>query len=270
LAIVAGLWRSPWVIESPPLSIAGPASARSCGRFRVVGGNGRGLALGRPARWTCSRDFKPAVERSSAVAPPRKTSVLAQRFRVYQRKGYYRPGLRVDRDRWDDNAVHFLALLRNEQGGGVLLGSARLIVGESVPGFRFPTEENFDLELPAAMQETALSERAEISRLVGESTHGIVIGGLLTPLGLLQALVEYGQPRGIRCGLAMIKQRLLRALQSAGVCVDEIEPAKLVSPENGPMSGYLYRHADPVIPTYWLTDEVVPSIAHAIMRYQGA
>jgi hypothetical protein len=96
-----------------------------------------------------------------------------------------------------------------------------------------------------------------------------VIGGLLTPLGLLQAPVEYGKPQGIRCGLAGIKQRLLRALQSAGVCLHEIEWAKLVVPEDSPMSGSFYRHADPVIPTYWLTDEVVPSIAHAIMRFRG-
>ena len=36
------------------------------------------------------------------------------------------------------------------------------------------------------------------------------------------------------------------------------------------MSGYFYRHADPVIPTYWLTNEVVPSIERAIARYQDA
>jgi hypothetical protein len=54
------------------------------------------------------------------------------------------------------------------------------------------------------------------------------------------------------------------------VCVHEIEPAKLISPEDGPMSGYFYRHADPVIPTYWLTNEVVPSIERAIARYQDA
>jgi hypothetical protein len=38
----------------------------------------------------------------------------------------------------------------------VLLGSSRLIIGESVPGFRFPIEENFELELPALFRETAL------------------------------------------------------------------------------------------------------------------
>jgi hypothetical protein len=56
---------------------------------------------------------------------------------------------------------------------------------------------------------------------------------------------------------------------TAGLCVHEIEPTKLISPEDGPMSGYFYRHADPVIPTYWLSDEVAPSIERVIARYQG-
>jgi len=204
------------------------------------------------------------IECGLATIRRERAAVLAQRFRVYQRKGYYRPGLRVDRDPWDRKALYFLALLRDEDRGGVLLGSARLIVGESGPRFRFPTEDNFELEMPAAIRATAVCERAEVSRVVAEGTRGIVIGGLLTPLGLLQAMAEYARPRGIRCGLAGIKQRLLRALQVAGVSLHEIEAAKLVSPGDGPLSGYFYGHPDPVIPTYWLTDEIAPSIEQAI------
>lgn len=209
------------------------------------------------------------IECGLATTRRERAAVLAQRFRVYQRKGYYRDGLRADRDHWDRKALYFLALLPDGEGGRVLLGSARLIVGDSVPGFRFPTEENFELELPAAIRATAACERAEVSRVVAEATRGIVIGGLLTPLGLLQAMVEYARPRGIRCGLAGIKQRLLRALQSAGVCLHEIEPAKLLAPADSPMAGYFYRHRDPVIPTYYLTDEIVPSIERAIARYHS-
>jgi hypothetical protein len=82
--------------------------------------------------------------------------VGAQRVRVSQRKGDYRPGLRVDRDHWDRKAPYFFALLWGEQDGGVLLGTSRLIIGGSVPGFRFLTEENFELELPPVFPETAL------------------------------------------------------------------------------------------------------------------
>ena len=208
------------------------------------------------------------IECGLATTRRERAAVLAQRFRVYQRKGYYRDELRADRDHWDRKALCFLALLRDKENGDVLLGSARLIVGDSVPGFKFPTEENFELELPAAIRATAVSERAEVSRVVAEATRGVVIGGLLTPLGLLQAMAGYARPRGVRCGLAGIKQRLLRALQSAGVCLHQIEPVKLLAPEDSPMAGYFYRHRDPVIPTYYLTDEIVPSIERAIARYQ--
>ena len=34
-------------------------------------------------------------------------------------------------------------------------------------------------------------------------------------------------------------------------------------------SGYFY-HSDPVVPVYWLTDEIGPSIERAIANYQRA
>ena len=36
------------------------------------------------------------------------------------------------------------------------------------------------------------------------------------------------------------------------------------------MSGYFYGHPDPVTPTYWLGDEVAPSVVEAFSRYEGA
>jgi hypothetical protein len=56
-------------------------------------------------------------------------------------------------------------------------------------------------------------------------------------------------------------------LQSAGVLLHEIERPKLVYPGDGPMAAYFYRHQDPVIPTYWFTDEIAPSIERAIALY---
>jgi hypothetical protein len=208
------------------------------------------------------------IECGRATTEDERAAVLAQRFRVYQRKGYYRPGLRVDRDPWDKSALYFLALLRDEEAGGLLLGSARLILGEPHPEFRFPVERAFDFDLPPPVTATAPVQRIEVSRVAAEATHGIVIGGLLTPLGLMHAICEYVWPRGFRSGVAVIKQRLLRALQGLGVALHEIEPAIVVYPKDGPMSGYYY-HSGPVVPVYF-TDTIGPSIERAIARYQGA
>jgi hypothetical protein len=207
------------------------------------------------------------IEYGLATTRQERAAVLAQRFRVYQRRGYYRAGLRDDPDVHDNRALYFLATLPDGAGRCVLLGSARVILGESRPGFRFPTEEAFDFDLPAAVREAAVSERIEVGRVVAEAAQGIVIGGLLTPLGLLQAVYEYVRPRGARAGVAVIKRRLLRALRGVGVALHEIEPATLVYPKDGPLSEYCY-HSDPAVPVYWLSDEIGPSVQRAIARYQ--
>jgi hypothetical protein len=82
-----------------------------------------------------------------AITNEERAAVLAQRFRVYQRRGYYRAGLGADRDVYDTNAAYFVATLQDAKLGDVLLGSARLIFGESRAAFRFPAEQAFELEL---------------------------------------------------------------------------------------------------------------------------
>lgn len=208
------------------------------------------------------------IECGVATTPEERAAVQAQRFRVYQRRGYYRPGLQSDRDVYDDAAIAFLAVLPDRDRRGFLLGSARVILGERDDDFRFPAERAFAFERPSAIAKTAVSERIEVTRVVTEAVHGIVIGGSLVPLGLIQAIAAFVEPRGFRCGLAVIKQRFRRALQVAGVCLHEIAPARLVYPTDGPVCGYYHAHPDPVVPVYWLTDEIVPSVARAIARYQ--
>ena len=53
-----------------------------------------------------------------ASARAKRSAVMAQRFRVYQRHGYYRPGLKADRDEYDQGAVSFLARVEGGDGSG--------------------------------------------------------------------------------------------------------------------------------------------------------
>ena len=161
-------------------------------------------------------------------------------------------------------------MLPDAAHGALLLGSARLILGQAHTGFRFPVEEAFEFERPAAIRDTATSQQVEVTRVVAEAVQGIVIGGLLTPLGLIQADFGVRMPLGIRAGMAVIKLRFLRALQGAGVCLHEIHPARLIYPIDGMASGYYHRHPDPVVPVYWRAEEIGPSVERAIARYQGA
>ena len=194
-----------------------------------------------------------------------RAAAQAQRFRVCERRGYYRPGLRTDRDVYDTKATaYFLALLPTGHRRGSLLGSARVILGDTRAGFRFPAEHAFEFEPPETIAAIAASQRVEVTRVVAEPVQGIVIGGLLTPLGLIQAISEYVRPLGIRSGLSVIKRRFLRVLQGLGVRLHEIQPARLVYPSDGPVAGYYHRHPDPVVPVYWLVDEIAPSVEQAI------
>ena len=209
------------------------------------------------------------IEYAEATTDDERAAVQAQRFRVYQRRGYYRPDLHADRDAYDDTAVSFLATLPDDPGDRILLGSARLILGEATPEFRFLSERAFKFELPAALRDTAPAQRFEVSRMVAEAVQGVIIGGLMIPLGLIQAISEYTQPLDVRCGLAVIKLRLLRALQGLGVRLHEIQPARLIYPVDGPMSGYYHRHPDPVVPVYWRVGEIAPSVEQAISGYDS-
>lgn len=210
------------------------------------------------------------IEYGVATTDDERAAVQAQRFRVYQRRGYYRRGLQADCDAYDHTAAYFLAALPDGAGGRFLLGSARLILGEARPEFRSLTERAFELDLPPAVRDTAPGRRFEVSRMVAESVQGVIIGGLMIPLGLIQAISEHTQPLDLRCGLAVIKLRLLRAVQGLGVCLHEIQPARLIHPIDGPMSGYYHHHPDPVVPVWWRVEEIAPSVERAIARYRGA
>lgn len=206
------------------------------------------------------------VDLGVAITRAERSAVLAQRFRVYQRHGYYQAGLKVDRDEYDRKAVYLAAVLESDRPTAVLIGSARLIVGTPDGRFRFPAQRAFHFELPGAVRVIPAGQCLEVTRLVSERSEGGVPGGLLVPLGLIQAVSEYSRRHGIRCGLAVVKQRLLRALLAAGVPLPEIAGATLIYPEDGPTGPYYHRHADPVIPVWWSVAELVPFAAQAVTR----
>jgi hypothetical protein len=52
------------------------------------------------------------------------------------------------------------------------------------------------------------------------------------------------------------------------VRLHEIQPARLVYPSDGPVAGY-YHRPGPVVPVYWLVDEIAPSVEQAISAYSG-
>jgi hypothetical protein len=203
-----------------------------------------------------------------ATTRAERAAVLAQRFRVYQRHAYYQPGLAVDRDVYDRKAVYLAAMLDSNRTAAVMLGSARLIIGKPGVRFRFPCQQAFQFELPEFVRAVPARQCLEITRFVSEHPEVTGASGLLVPLGLIQAVSVYSRRHTIRCGLAVVKQRLLRALAIAGVPLSEIIPERLIYPADGPTGPYYHRHADPVILIWWSADELIPLAQLAVARYQ--
>ena len=202
-----------------------------------------------------------------ATTSAERAAIMAQRFRVYQRRDYYRPGVTVDRDEYDRRAIYFLATLSDGATTDAMIGSARFVLGDADPGFRFPAEHVFQLDVPEALRAIPVALCGEVSRMVSERPEGLGLGGLLTPLGLIQAVSQYSQRQGLRSGLALIKRRFLRAFASAGVHFHEIAGGRLIYPADGLAAPYFYRHLDPVVPVYWLVKEIAREAEQAIARY---
>jgi N-acyl-L-homoserine lactone synthetase len=215
----------------------------------------------------CLRVGGGQIDFGVATTHAEREALLAQRFRIYQRRGYYQPGLANDRDEYDDRAIYVLAKLRRRVATSAIVGSARFIVGEDQAGFSFPVQHAFEVHLPEALTAFPAWQCGEITRVVSEHAAGLGRVGLLTPLGLIQAVSLYSQRHDIRSGVALVKRRFFRALVSAGVLLHELAAARVIYPVDGPVWPYFYRHPDPVVPIYWLVAETAPTIARAIARY---
>jgi hypothetical protein len=214
-----------------------------------------------------------AIDFGLATTDEERDAVLAQRFRVYRREGYYAEGVAEDRDGYDRDAIFFLARLRRATSTKTLLvGSARLIRGRENPEFEFPCQKAHRFELPRVVRNAPPMQRAEVGRLVSEMPRSFGIGQLVATLGLLQAMGEYrekgGEEAALHYGVATIKRRLLKGLRSLGLPLHEIPSGGVIYPPDGPVAGYFYRHPDPVVPVYWLIAKVIPSIRRAVARYR--
>ena len=102
---------------------------------------------------------------------------------------------RTDRDAHDRTAAYSLAMLPDGGHGGLPLGSTRLIREEPArAGFRSPRSRSSSESCPRRLRKRAVPQRVEVARIGAEAVQGIVIGGLLTPLGLIQAISAFVYP----------------------------------------------------------------------------
>ena len=91
-----------------------------------------------------------------------------------------------DQDEYDRKAVFFLGRLRAaDPRERLMVGSARLIQGETENQFEFPCQKAFRFQLPRVVQDIPMSRHAEVGRVVSETPGGVIPGKLTTALGLV-------------------------------------------------------------------------------------
>jgi hypothetical protein len=204
-----------------------------------------------------------AIDFGIASTLSERAEVLAQRFRVCQRYGYYRAGLAVDQDEHDATATYVIAVV-----SGLMVGSARIVQGNEQPGFRFPLDAAFAFEPPDLLRDVPPGKLYEVGRVVAEHATPLAAASLVIPLGLIHVVAHYAEQHELVAGLACIKQRLLRVLRRAGVAFRDVPAFRLIYPRDGVGAGYYHRDADPPVPIYWLPHEIIPSVERAIARYR--
>ena len=200
-----------------------------------------------------------------ATTEEERDEIMRQRFRIYKTEGYYKAGIEKDEDEYDRDATFFMGRLHDKASGkSLIVGSVRLISGKETPGFLFSAQKAHEFELPAAVKEIPIIERAELGRLVAERPQGIFMGRLSISLGLLHAAIEYSYRKNLRCGVSTIKHRLLGALEAADIHFHEIPFTRIIYPPDGIIADYYYTHSDPSVPVYYLRDEVAPAVKRAV------
>jgi len=171
------------------------------------------------------------------------------RYINYYERGYIKQNVdEIDVDEYDDErSVYFVAKIENK-----IIGCSRLIIDKHLP-----TEKDcFNFEEPDAVSKIEREKRAEVSRLiVSKYEKGVYLPKNLVMLGLFDVMVMYCRMRGIRGGYSFIKQSLKEKLDKLKFPYHPIKNYKQIY-KKGVLENYFSSNENPVIPIYYLLDEI--------------
>jgi N-acyl amino acid synthase of PEP-CTERM/exosortase system len=126
----------------------------------------------------------------------------------------------MEKDRYDDNAVHFLV---RDKRRNRWIAAARLVIG---PADYLPINRIAEIDLPDLEPGTVI---AEFSRLLILDDYRNPAGsGVSEPevlLGLIRAAKEYCQKINIRQWVFLCRRSICRILNNMGIAMEQIGPA---------------------------------------------
>jgi N-acyl-L-homoserine lactone synthetase len=182
-----------------------------------------------------------------------KEEMFALRFKVYSSRNYikdssYPNKLEFDNYDLENKCVYFIAKFDN-----ILVGSIRVI-----RDYYLPTEkECFEFEEPEEIKYICRNNRLELSRLIAiPPSENKYFPRHLIMIFLLYCCLLYAKENNIKGGYAFIKSKLEKKLKKINIPFKRILKYKQIYPSNGPLFKYFNNPHDPVVPIYYLTDDI--------------
>ncbi|GIW66735.1 MAG: hypothetical protein KatS3mg095_0633 [Candidatus Parcubacteria bacterium] len=176
------------------------------------------------------------------------------RFEVYAQKNYIDPqkfpdGLEQDEYDFNKKCVYFISKIEDE-----VIGSLRLIIDNPLP-----TQIYFKFQEPLELSIISDNQKLEIGRLVIKYHplyKKIKLGRHLILLTLFKSVMDYASEKQYLAGYSFIKKRLADKLNILSLPYHEIKNFEQVYPDNGILAKYFNDLNDPVIPIFYLKNEV--------------
>lgn len=188
---------------------------------------------------------------------PTNSNELEEMFRLryeeYSKRGYIKKELfpsKTEQDRHDkeNKCSYFIAIIDNK-----IIGTARL-----VKNYYLPTEKDcFNFNEPETIKAMPREKRGEIGRLISEryNIDGKFFPRYLIMLGIIEDIVNFALKEDLIGGYSFVKKSLEAKFKKIGLPFHRIKSfTQIYSGEH--LEGYFNDKKDPVIPIYYLREEV--------------
>ncbi|MCS7201028.1 MAG: hypothetical protein NZ822_02700 [Patescibacteria group bacterium] len=182
--------------------------------------------------------------------------MFSLRFNVYSAKNYIDPNKypeKLEKDSYDTEgkSTYFIAKVESENK---IVSSARLI--QDIP---LPTELYFRFSKPKLIEEIPPNKMVEVGRLITipfKVNNKQFLPRHIITLLTLKTIFDYAVENEYLGGYAFIKKSLERKLDIINFPIKKIKNFTLNYPNDGPLYNYFHQPQDPVIPVYYLNDEI--------------
>ncbi len=175
------------------------------------------------------------------------------RYEVYKIRGYLNVDRLnsnlLDRDEYDLNGkcYYFIAKIDNK-----IIGNVRLIKDNTLP-----TEKCFKFKEPAEIKKIPRDKRGELSRLIViPYSKKEYLPRHLILFFLINSVIEFSFKNEILGGYSFITKKLYNKLKKLRVPIHTINSYIKIYPKEGILYPYFHQKDNPIIPIYYLRDEV--------------